>query len=280
MKKNKTSWFSKILPYLILIILTAFSSYKLYEIKIIDTEKRDIVLNQFNNYLENSVNKKMELEKDDETEGFSVGKAQLTMLGVLYAPSIDLKMPIYKENNNLALNEGASIIRGSGDINKVDEDAVPILTSHNGGQTTVTGGKFKNLFMNLPKLKNNDLFYIKTIDGTIKEYKINDTIKIHGDVEEDFLKHEFSPPKGDNVALRTCYPIGINSHRLILVGSYEKDIEDENQMEEFTLTISNQEVLLIIGIVIPFLLTIVFLNQDIKKKHNKLKSKTKSKEEL
>src|SRR5574344_869069 len=94
----------------------------------------------------------------------------LEMQGVLYIPNIDVKLPVYTETSEHALSRGVGIIRGTGTL-APEPDKIPILTSHNGSNTS-------RLLVNLEKVKLGDFFYSRTEDNIVRKYEVVDIREI------------------------------------------------------------------------------------------------------
>lgn len=165
----------------------------------------------------------------------------LNPLAVLNAPSIHLKLLVYDNASEDAINHGAGLVEGSGDIKNHKGHA--ILTAHNGDPTN-------DLFINVPSLKLGDHFYLTNSKGITDKYEIIQTQKVEPIGE---LQHLMKPTKGQFlVTLRTCVPIGINSHRFLATGLYKGHVK-KIEKPRFTLSIVDYG-LMGIGAVSGFLL--------------------------
>ncbi|MDY6065945.1 MAG: sortase [Finegoldia sp.] len=167
-----------------------------------------------------------EEEEEGKSEGtFSVKEAINKPLGVLYVPKIDLKIPIYRYDGEFSLRHGAAIL--TGDL-LFEKDINTILTSHN-------GDVFRDLFTNIPKLENDDPFYIQNESGEIFSFKVIDKQEVLPEGEVDtFMVAE----KGQRlVTLRTCVPLGINTRRLHVTGEFAGKV-DKTAMESSVKTLS------------------------------------------
>lgn len=98
-----------------------------------------------------------------------------------------------------------------------------VLTGHSG----VAG---KRLFSDIDQLREGDVFYLHVLDETLA-YQVVETNKV--------LPHEtelLAPVPGEDICtLITCYPYGVNTHRLLVRGSripYEAAVEIEEATED------------------------------------------------
>lgn len=166
--------------------------YPVYQIQVVEKREAQQKVKAF----------EARLEAKDDGE-FSIEKSLLKELGVLYVPSLDLTLPIYKGTGEVAITHGVGLIDGTGDL--VGKNMNPVLTAHN-GLTNST------LFMNLDKMKKGDPFFVKTSSG-VREYKV---------ISQEIVSpagETFEKPEGRNLmTLRTCTPVFVNSHRLHVLG--------------------------------------------------------------
>ncbi|MDR0199155.1 MAG: class C sortase [Streptococcaceae bacterium] len=128
------------------------------------------------------------------------------MMGYLSIPQIQLKsLPIYHHDDLKSLELGAGhMAQTSLPIGGVNTHAV--LSAHSGRDNA-------SLFTDLDKLKLGDTFNLHVLDEHLT-YKI-----IQRDIvtPEDVSKLSIEKGK-DLVTLITCYPTGVNSHRLLVTG--------------------------------------------------------------
>lgn len=171
----------------------------------------------------------------------------------LSIPSIGLNTTIYDNSLEKSLNNGCGIIEGTGDILDTKNQNT-ILTSHNGSSV-------KDLFTNLEKMNVNDKFYIKATDNKIREYTIIDKRVVSPASELQYFK---KPNKDEKyITLRTCTPTGINSHRLHVLGVFNKEIK---KIPSPKFILSKFEVFLIVILIIALILLIKNIVEDIKLK--------------
>ena len=224
---EKSNRFKQLIPLAIYLMVLGFALFTLYSIRVIEISKQDAFVESF----ENSISFAGAEGTEKSTGAFSVEKSQLNMVGVLYVPKIDLRIAIFEGGSETVLSEGSGLIMGD----LVDGNH-SIVTSHNGDSV-------KDLFANIPKLENGDNFYIQNTSGVINEYQVMDTREVTPDRELDKI---YYPNQGDPmvVALRTCTPIGINSHRFLASGEFVGTIEKED-IPEGNFTLSLYEIMLI-----------------------------------
>ena len=135
-------------------------------------------------------------------------------MGYLEIPKIDVSLPIYHGTTDETLSKGVGHIYGTS-LPIGGEGTHAALTSHSGLADAV-------LFSHLDELEAGDVFYIHVIDAVLS-YRV-DEIRV---VEP----HEVSslvPVEGeDHVTLITCYPVTINTHRLLVRGTRAKELEEQ-----------------------------------------------------
>jgi sortase A len=183
----------------------------------------------------------------------------LEMQGVLYIPNIDVKLPVYTDTSEHALSRGVGIIKGSGKLTP-ELNKIPILTSHNGSNTS-------RLLVNLEKVKQGDFFYSKTEDNIVRKYEVVDIREIEPINELDNM---YRPNDGNNyLAIRTCTPINVNTHRLIVTG---KEVEFD-YMPEPDLVFSQYEIVMFSVGMIALILLIISFVLDYKEARNEVTKK-------
>lgn len=239
MKKYKINITTIITSLLIILI----SSYFLINIRVISRNNQNKQIEAFNKEKDKIDDFKDNFNVEGE-EDFKASKSALKPIGILYAPTIDLKIILFNSINEIALTEGAGIIPGSGDLS-ISKGQNTLITSHNGAST-------KDLFMNLEKLNNNDVFYIKTFEDKINKYQVFHKKTVSPVNELDTV---IKPTEDDILmTLRTCVPTMINSHRLHVTGKYIGTVKSLEEIPKPTFTVSIFEL-----IMIGFLLLGIFL---------------------
>lgn len=133
------------------------------------------------------------------------------MMGYVEIPSLNLLVPIFHDDSN-ALGQGAVHVLGTS-LPVGGMNTHSVIAAHTGNQN----GRF---FTDIINLKEGDKFCITTFNRK-NEYVV-DRIKIVKPEEVKWLKIK----KGhDYCTLLTCTPYGVNSHRLLVRGTRQKDEE-------------------------------------------------------
>ncbi len=128
------------------------------------------------------------------------------MMGSVTIPQIGVtNIPVYHGDSESTLSVG---------IGHIPQTSLPIGGINTHTVLSAHSGRVNDtLFTNLDKLKIGDVFYINTLNLKLK-YKIS-SIKIVLPQDVSTL----SVHKGkDEATLVTCYPTGINTHRLLVTG--------------------------------------------------------------
>jgi sortase A len=138
------------------------------------------------------------------------------MMGYIEIPKISVYLPIYHGTSDEVLAKG---------IGHMSETAFPIGGDGNHAVLTGhTGLPSAKLFTDLTELKEEDIFYIHILGGTLA-YQV-DQIKI---VEPEDTR-DLLPVQGkDYVTLITCTPYGVNTQRLLVRGTRVPYEEQKHQ---------------------------------------------------
>ena len=127
------------------------------------------------------------------------------MIGYITIPKLNLTTPIYHGTDESSLQVGIGHLENTS-LPVGGEDTHAVLSGHRGLPTA-------NLFTDLDRLTEGDVFYIKVLDHTLC-YTVDQIITVLPDETE-----ELAIQKGkDFVTLVTCTPYGVNSHRLFVRG--------------------------------------------------------------
>ena len=145
-------------------------------------------------------------EHYDDGSGYSsaldIGTNAIAFIKI---PKIDIELPIYRGTNALTLEKGIGHLRNTSlPVGGINSHCV--LTGH-------TGLPSSALFTDISKLVEGDMFYIQYLDE-IHAYKVDQTKIVEPNDNSDL---QIVPGK-DYITLLTCYPYGINSHRLLVRG--------------------------------------------------------------
>ena len=145
------------------------------------------------------------------------------IMGFVEVPKLGINLPIYHGTGETVLEQGAGHLVGSS-LPVGGESSHAVLTGHSG----VAGNK---LFSDLDQLRCGDVFYLRVLDETLA-YQVQEINKVLP-YETELL----APVHGEDLcSLITCYPYGVNTHRLVVRGSripYEEAIVvEENTADE------------------------------------------------
>lgn len=181
-----------------------------YDKSVGDMDKEDIdavkkAAELYNSQIESAEN------KNEKGEGVAVsGYVDLVKLGdaigYITIPKIDVSLPIYEGTSDDVLTHG---------IGHLADTSYPI-----GGENTHSalsghrGLAEAEMFTNLDKLQNGDMFYLHVLDEVLA-YQVDQILVVEPD-QTDALKVVMGE---DLCTLVTCTPIGINSHRLLVRGT-------------------------------------------------------------
>lgn len=129
------------------------------------------------------------------------------IMGYVEIPKLSVNLPIYHGTDEETLQKGIGHLVGSA-LPIGGDGCHTVLTGHSG----VAG---KRLFSDLDQLETGDVFYLHVLNDTLA-YQVTEINKV--------LPHETDllTPEGDAdlCTLITCYPYGVNSHRLLVRGSH------------------------------------------------------------
>ena len=141
------------------------------------------------------------------------------IMGYVEIPQIQVKLPIYHGTGEDILQKGVGHLTGSS-LPIGGEGCHCVLTGHSG----VAG---KRLFSDLDQLHTGDVFYLHILNQVLA-YRITDINQV--------LPHEtklLAPGPGQDLCtLVTCYPYGVNSHRLLVRGIRIPFVKAEEIEEE------------------------------------------------
>lgn len=141
------------------------------------------------------------------------------IMGYCEVPKLNINLPIYHGTGEGVLQKGVGHLTGSS-LPIGGEGCHSVLTGHSG----VAG---KRLFSDLDQLCTGDVFYLHILNQ-ILAYRITDINQV--------LPHETEllvpVPGQDLCTLVTCYPYGVNSHRLLVRGIRIPFVEAEEIEQE------------------------------------------------
>ena len=128
------------------------------------------------------------------------------IMGYVEIPKLDVQLPIYHGTGETVLEEGVGHLVGSS-LPIGGEGSHAILTGHSG----VAG---KRLFSDLDQLRAGDVFYLHVLNETLA-YQVREIRKVL-----PYETEQLAPVTGEDLCtLITCYPYGVNTHRLLVRGS-------------------------------------------------------------
>ena len=144
------------------------------------------------------------------------------IMGYCEIPKLNINLPIYHGTGESILQKGVGHLTGSS-LPVGGEGCHSVLTGHSG----VAGNR---LFSDLDQLCAGDVFYLHILNQVLA-YRVADINQV--------LPHETEllvPVSGQDLCtLVTCYPYGVNSHRLLVRGiriPYAEATEIEQEAEE------------------------------------------------
>jgi sortase A len=116
--------------------------------------------------------------------------------------------------NNLPIYHGVAENTLDIGLGHIPETSVPIGGNNTHSVISGHSGRANDqLFSDLDKLHKGDVFYIQVLNKKIKYQITGEKIVLPDDVSSLSIK-----PGQDLMTLVTCYPTGVNSHRLLVTG--------------------------------------------------------------
>lgn len=178
------------------------------------------------------------------------------MMGYLEIPSIQVYLPIYHGTGSQVLEQGVGHLQNTS-LPVGGEGTHTVLTGH-------TGLAGKRLFTDLSQVKEGEAFFLHVLGETLA-YRVQETAVVE---PEDTSRLVVEKGK-DLATLLTCYPYGINSHRLLVFGERtpfeEADVQGERPdgQGKAERSLWQQEyrraVVLCLGIYIPLTLSVIWV---------------------
>lgn len=144
------------------------------------------------------------------------------MMGYVEIPKIDVYLPIYHGTTTQVLEQG---------VGHLQNTSLPVGGA--GSHTVITGHTGlagKRLFTDLTELGEGDVFYFHILGETLA-YQVYQT-EIVEPTDTSLLVVQ---PGRDLATLLTCYPYGINTHRLLVFGErvpYEEAVVQQAVQEQ------------------------------------------------
>lgn len=231
-----------ILAKVILVLVIAGSLYPIYQTRVVSRKGQEEKIEDF--YANFEVPK-----EETDSSYFNLAKAELETIGVLYMPTIDLRIPIFRGTSEQALVEGCGLVEGTGDLSgELGEN--PVVISHNGRAD-------KNLLINLEEVEIGDSYYIHN-GQEIQQYDVID-INVVSPINE--YDHLLASKDSNLSTVRTCTPTGVNSHRLLVTG---ERVPFDGELEEASLVLSNFEKILVGFALLALLILILTSIRDVR----------------
>ncbi len=174
------------------------------------------------------------------------------IMGTIEIPKIQVDLPIYHGTEEEVLSNGIGHLEGTA-LPVGGEGTKCVLTGHRGLPNS-------KLFTRLDELEKGDLFYLNICNETLA-YRVCE-VEVIKPEEVEVLK----PVKGaDQVALVTCTPYGLNTHRMIVTGERTTYREREKQALKAVLP-SFRELLFT---ALPFVFPAVIIMPKVKERRKK-----------
>lgn len=128
------------------------------------------------------------------------------IMGYVEIPKIGVNLPIYHGSDAETLERGTGHLLGSS-LPVGGESTHAVITGHSGMAS-------QKMFTDLEQLQPGDVFYLRVL-GEVLAYQVEEINKV--------LPHDTTllgiTPGEDYCTLVTCYPTGINTHRLLVRGT-------------------------------------------------------------
>ncbi len=137
------------------------------------------------------------------------------MMGYIQIPKISVELPIYHGTKERVLQKGIGHWEGTS-FPVGGSSTHSVLTGHRGLPTI-------DLFSDLDRMTNGDVFYLKILGETLA-YQVDNIQTVLPEETESLQVYEGK----DYVTLVTCTPYAVNTHRLLVRGiriPYEEAVE-------------------------------------------------------
>lgn len=224
-------------------------------VNVISASDKSLYLSEAEDYNDTLINKVSSYSDTEYIDGYEDILNFNDIIGYLKIDKINVSLPIYhgSDDNEKVLKKGAVHLPNTS-FPIGGNGCHAVISAHTGYPNQV-------FFDNLPELEKGDLIYITVLDETFT-YSVSDKNIVSPDdtqlldIDED----------RDLLSLLTCYPYGVNSHRLIVtaerteIPAQATDEDNKNsELENCVDTIGAiVRVILIPLIVLVFLFFIVF----------------------
>lgn len=174
-----------------------------------------------------SYNKNLSENQKDYEEELSMSEDG--MMGYLWIPKIDSRLPIYHGTEEKVLQKGVGHLKKS-HLPVGGKGSHCVLTGHRGLPSAV-------LFSKLDEMEKGDVFYLNVLDKTLA-YQVKNIYPMVDKSDKETIEQLIAPKQNkDLVTLITCTPYGVNTHRLMVRGEripYENTTEETVNEEQST----------------------------------------------
>lgn len=166
-----------------------------------------------------------------------------SLIGYIEIPSINVYLPIYHGDLDNVLDKGSAHMKGTSfPIGGTGTHAV--ISAHSGYPR-------QKFFDDIDKLKKGDTFSITVLNKKL-EYKVTE-INI---VKPTDTSHTRVQQGKDLVTLVTCYPYGVNTHRLLVTAERQANNKVAKQPQKVAY---NQKIDKLEISIIPIILTLSYI---------------------
>lgn len=166
-----------------------------------------------------------------------------SLIGYIEIPSINVYLPIYHGDLDNVLDKGSAHMKGTSfPIGGTGTHAV--ISAHSGYPR-------QKFFDDIDKLKKGDTFSITVLNKKL-EYKVTE-INI---VKPTDTSHTRVQKRKDIVTLVTCYPYGVNTHRLLVIAERQANNKVAKQPQKVAY---NQKIDKLEISIIPIILTLSYI---------------------
>lgn len=164
-------------------------------------------------------------------------------------PKIDLNLPIAHGTDEITLQNMVGHLYGTS-FPSGGSSSHSVLSAHTALRTS-------KMFDRIVELNVGDEIYINILDET-HVYEVIDTLIINPEEHDRYLQVEEGK---DLITLYTCYPYGINTHRLLVKAERVEDFEQEKIISD-TLSVHNDNLkpilkLIFLFVILGFLINLV-----------------------
>ncbi len=186
-------------------------------VELIDTDNEFYNAEKYNNALKYSNANELDEMKKIILDYENILNYEDEIIGYVEIPKINKSIQIYHDDEE-KLTKGVVHLKNTS-LPIGGENTHAVLSAHSGYPT-------QQFFDDIDELENGDVIYIKVLNRVLK-YEVYDNEVVEPD---DTSSLQIIDGK-DILSLVTCYPYGINSHRLI-VHAERVDVDDETAENE------------------------------------------------